>query len=203
MKYSAEERAIKVKYRLLALQHLNHLKDEVKDDPHTWSEDDEDLQKAREYLFKSEMIRPKEELINKKKLTEKLMYERMTFTKRAVLKGFIDGLSPARIAKESNLPLEEIYHIALESDIQITPTFLWKLTPQDQFKKVIYFNDRRVLRRIFNPEPNERLTDQNLLSRGYLLENGRFDWSVIEVGALYALSIRDGIKVKRRTKFTA
>lgn len=201
MKYTPEQREAKIKFRLLALKYLNHLKDDLKPDPHTWTDEDEDLKRARAYLIQSEAIDPM--LISQKEVRKKIDKESLDSKNRVILEGLVKGMPPTQISKYNHIPLEEIYHVATVENIEITPMFLWRLVPEDFTKKSIYFNDRRILRKILDPEPGERLTDQNIRNKGYNLESGRFDWSLINIGDCYALSFKDGVKVKNKDKFTA
>lgn len=197
MKYTAEQREAKRTYRLLALKRLNHLKDEVKPDPHTWDDKDEDLKMARKYLFRSEAIASV--VISNKNLD----LEKLDSRKRFILEQLINGLTPARISKQNHIPIEEIYHVATVAGTGIKPTFIWKLIAEDQRIRPIYLNDRKVLREVLEVAPGERLTDYNLHSKGYYIESGRFDWDLVQVGDLYSLSFRDGLRMKKEEKFTA
>lgn len=201
MKYTAEQRAAKIKFRLLALKHLNHLKDDLKPDPHTWTDEDEDLKRARAYLIQSEAINPM--LVSQKEVRKKINNEKLDSKNRVILEGLIKGMPPTQISKYNHIPLEEIYHVATVENMEITPMFLWRLVSDDVAKKSIYFNDRRILRKILDPKPGERLTDQSVRRRGYILESGRFDWNLINIGDCYALSFKDGVRVKNEEKFTA
>lgn len=197
MKYTAEQRKIKQVYRLLALKRLNHLKDEVKADPSTWNDKDEDLKMARKYLFRSEAI--ESVLVDNKNLD----LEKLDSRKRLIIEQLINGLTPARISKQNHIPIEEIYHVATVANLGLTPTFVWRLIAKDQSRNPIYLNDKRVLRVFLGATPGERLTDYNLDKRGYYIESGRFDWDLVKVGDLYSLSLRDGLKIKKENKFTA